>query len=1155
MHSRKCLLRISSWRRNALLLAYLCLALIGIPKPLLAQHDTGAIAGTVTDPAGALVPGAKIVATEVDKTLKYQAQTNAAGEYVISALPIGRYTVLIEKDGFDAAQAGPFAVNLQEQIAVNVKLTVGSLQQLVQVSGVSPQLETLTSDLGQVITSEQMTSLPLNGRNFAQLALLSVGTSPAEPGGRNAATFGFSSNGSRSYQDNFILDGVDNNSNLADMFNGTSYVIQPSVDAIQEFKVQTNAYSAEFSRGNGAVVNVSIKSGTNALHGAAWEFFRNDALDASNYFATTKPEFRQNQFGGALGGPVFLPHIYDGKNRTFFFVDYEGLRIREGLTYTGVVPTVAQRSGDFSQLISYSSPAPVLDCNGVATYPGEIFNTRLTQSNANSPTGLCGVPFGYANGMPSNIIPSSLFDPAAVNVAKLWGAPNVSGLGFNFISQPVQSTSQNNVDVRVDQHFSDQDGGFVRYSYESQPSTIPTIFQATGGYGPNFYAGIQDFKYFSVAVGETHTFSPTSVNELRLGFNHINARRSPWGYQQDLTSQLGIPGITYIPGAGGLPEFDFSGYSGTGDHSDLPTIEKQGTLDVSDTFTRVFKRSTLKVGGDILPELIEISQPTAPRGDFGFNSQFTDNPADPGTGGDTVASLLLGIATSTQITDIINIAYQRLVGGIFAEDDFRPTPHLTLNLGLRWDYFGNVQEKHDNMGNFDIDTGTMFVPKGKNVQLPESLTSYITLSATGSRSLVPQRLNSWSPRIGMAYQLNKDLVFRAGYGIFYSGYENGPWSNPSPGYNPPFYASQFFNPTCSAPAANPALGGQNCAPVTSQLSAGLPADALSNPNTPSLTELNPQMQLPYVQQWHATYEYQLPANMLLEFGYSGARGTHLYAFFNGNQATPSSDPSAPTAPRRPYPLIDGGVNELSTQGFSSYNGLQVRVEKRMSHGLSFLGSYEWQHALDNASSANLGSNNNSNPRFFRADPALDYGNADFDVRHRFVYSYNYQLPVGHGQAFGGSLPAFANEILGGWQLSGVVTLQTGNWYTITDGDSNFANSDGTQHPDLVGNANSKPCIPGTLFNTCAFADPALGSLGDAGRNIVRQPGTVAWDNALLKDFPITEAVRLQFRAEFFNLMNHPNLTTGNLDLDDSNIGYPSAASTPRQIQFALKLVF
>jgi hypothetical protein len=569
----------------------------------------------------------------------------------------------------------------------------------------------------------------------------------------------------------------------------------------------------------------------------------------------------------------------------------------------------------------------------------------------------------------------------------------------------------------------------------------------------------------------------------------------------------------------------------------------------------VFKNHTLKAGGEILPELIEISQPNAGRGDFAFNQQFSDNPGDPGTGGDATASLLQGIATSTQITNIINIAYQRLVGGLFAEDDFRPTAHLTLNLGLRWDYFGNVQEKHNNMGSFDIANGVMYIPRGKDVQLPESLTSYITLSATGSRSLVPQRLNSWAPRVGMAYQLNQHLVFRAGYGIFYNGYENGPWSNPSPGYNPPFYASQYFNPTCSAPAANPALGGQNCAPAISQLSLGIPANALTEPNTPALTELNSQMELPYTQQWHGTYEYQLPADMLFEFGYSGARGTHLYTFFNGNQATPSSNPSAPTAPRRPYPLVDGTINELSTQGFSSYNGLQVRLEKRMSHGLSFLASYEWQHALDNASSANLESNNNSSPRFFRAEPALDYGSADFDVRHRFVYSYNYQLPVGHGQAFGGSLPNLANQVVGGWQLSGVVTLQTGNWYTITDGNSNFANSDGGQHPDLIGNPNSKPCIAGTLFNTCAFVDPALGSLGDAGRNIVRQPGTISWDNAIMKDFPLTEAARLQFRAEFFNLMNHPNLTTGNLDLADSNIGFPSSASTPRQIQFALKLLF
>jgi hypothetical protein len=309
------------------------------------------------------------------------------------------------------------------------------------------------------------------------------------------------------------------------------------------------------------------------------------------------------------------------------------------------------------------------------------------------------------------------------------------------------------------------------------------------------------------------------------------------------------------------------------------------------------------------------------------------------------------------------------------------------------------------------------------------------------------------------------------------------------------------------------------------------------------------MQLPYVQQWHASFQFQLPSETLLELSYTGAKGTHLYTFFNGNQATPSSDPSAPTAPRRPYPLIDNSIDELSTQGFSSYNGLQIRAEKRFSRGLEFLATYAWQHSLDNASSANLESANNSSPRDFLLYPNLDYGNSDFDIRQRFVASYSWQIPYGNRLNRAGRL------ILGGWQTAGILTLQTGNWYTVSDGNANFANSDGSQNPDLVGNPNGKPCVPGTLFNTCAFADPPLGSLGSAGRNIVQQPGTITWDSSFFKSFPVRESSRFEFRAEFFNILNHPNLTTGNLTYGNGDFGFPNGASTQRQIQGALKYYF
>ena len=1146
-------------RLSAVVIVGLCFCLLQA-RQAFAQVDTGTISGRVLDPTSAVVIGADVVVTEVDKNLNYQTKTGKSGSFTISPLPIGRYMVRIEKDGFRPDVAGPFQLNVQQSIAVNVALMIGKASEQVTVSGVDPQLETLTSSLGQVVGTHQMVTMPLNGRNFAELALLAAGVSPAEPGARDSAEFGFSSDGSRSYQNDYILDGVDNNSNLADLFTGTNYAIQPSVDAIEQFKVETNGYSAEFSRGTGSVVNISVKSGSNALHGDAWEFLRNDAVDANNYFAATKPEFRQNQFGGTLGGPVVLPKLYDGHNKSFFFVDYEGLRIREGETLTGFVPTAAERNGDFSSRINYQSPIfGVMDCNGVQTYQGEMFDTRQTMTSASSSTGLCGVPFGYdAQGRPSNILSSSRFDPAGAVLSQLWGQPNLAGPGDNFLSQPVQSTSQNNVDARVDQTISEKNRIFGRYSFESQPSTIPTIFQATGGYGPDFNAGLQFFKYDGIAIGDTYVFSPKTVNEIRFGYNRINSHRYPWAYLTNGTTLTGIPGIPFSTANfnGGLPEFDFSGYSGLGTHSDLPTIEKQHTFEYNDTLTSIHGWNTLKVGFDALPQVFSIQQPNAARGDFGFSPQFSDNPAAPGTGGDAVASMLLGIAAQTQITNIITINYVRAVEGFFAQDYYRATPNLTLSAGLRWDYFGNVHESDDNMGNFDINNGVLYVPTGKTVQLPASLDPLITLSATGSKSLIPQHYNAWSPRIGLSYGIRPGLVFRAGYGLFWTGYENGPWSNPSPGYNPPFNQSQYFEPNCSAPSSNPALGALNCANAqVSVLSVGIPSDALADPDSPALVSMSQQMQIPYFQQWHGSFQYQLPSNTLLEISYAGSKGTHLYTFFNGNQATPSANPSAPLAPRRPYPLINNEVPELSTQGYSSYNGLQARLEKRYSQGIEFLASYAWQHSLDNASSANLESNNNSSPRDFRQFPSQDYGNSDFDIRQRLVLSYTYDLPFGTGREFGARLPRAANEVLGGWQTAGILTFQTGNWYTASDGNANFANSDGSQNPDLIGNPNGKHCMPGTLFNTCAFTDPPLGSLGSAGRNIIQEPGTIAWDSSLLKEFPISGPTHLEFRAEFFNILNHANLTTTNLTYGNSDFGFPSSASTQREIQGGLKLYF
>jgi hypothetical protein len=1019
--------------------------------------------------------------------------------------------------------------------------------------------------------------------SFAQLALLTAGTAPSEPGARDEGGYGFSANGARSLQNNFLLDGVDNNSNLPDLLNETNYVIQPSVEALEEFKVQTNSYSAEFGRGNGAIVNATIKSGTNELHGSAYEFFRNDALDAKNYFDPADqpiPPYKQNQFGATLGGPLVLPHLYDGRNRTFFFVDYEGLRISQAQTLTSTIPTLDQRGGDFSSQLDLTQPQmavaadgvsmiPALDCNGFPTYAGELFNTRLTQANGAYLSGLCGVPFAYdTSHNPINAIPAGMIDPLSAAITALYPTNYVNGNGFNNVTNPVRTEDRNNFDVRVDQKYTENDYGFFRFSYEDQPSTIPGPFYATGGDGGGFFSGIEDNSYRSFATSWTHMFSPQRINEFRFGYNRINSQRQQINFdktsEQLLNYPGGYPGIPNVPGNGGLPQLTFSDVSTIGSPTFLPSHEVQNTYSFLDNFTWVHGRHSWKFGTEIRFEQFSIFQPAAARGTLDFGPIFTDNPAAPGTGGSGFASFLVGLSDGGSINNLHTIYYQRPVYAFYAQDDVKLTPKLTLNLGLRYEIFTTVKEKHNEMATFDLSTDSLIVPKGQNVQLTPYLASIIPLQATGSRGLISPDLNNFAPRIGLAYQATERMVWRAGYGIFYGGNEAGPYSNPSMGFNPPYFSIENFNNPCGGAAANPSA--QDCSLASAGIptvASGFPTNALSDPNTPLLFSLDPHLVTPYMQQWHLSFQYELPAETVFQLTYAGSRGLKQYIYLNGNQATPTADPNSPLASRRPFPAVDGFIGWFRSGGQSNYNSLQARAEKRFSHGLSFLVSYTWAHALDIASNADLGAQNGGDFRFYQ-QPNLEYGNSDFDVRQRLVFSYLYELPIGHGKQLFGDASGALQAVVGGWQIGGITSFSTGNWFTIIDGNASFANSDGQQRPDLVGDPRGKPCQPGTFFNTCAFADPPLGSFGNVNRNTVQGPGYQIWDFSVFKNFSLTERVKLEFRTEFFNIFNHPNLQFAKSGPQNSintttfgtpEFGFLTAARDPRQIQFALKLSF
>jgi hypothetical protein len=1125
-----------------------------------AQKDTAALVGRVLDPTGASVPGAEVTATDTGTNFTYRASSDTVGEWTISPVRIGSYRVSIKAKGFKTSEVGPITLDVQQRRRIDVSLQPGEIRETVQVQETAPLLETDTSERGQVVNSRLMSGLPLNGRNAVQLAQLTAGVTTSEPGARDQTGFGFSANGARSLQNNFLLDGVDNNSNLPDLLNEANYVVMPSVDALQEFKVQTDSYGAEFGRANGAIVNATIKSGTNEVHGVLYEFLRNEKLDARNFFDAEKPPYKQNQFGATLGGPII-------RDKLFAFGDYEGLRIRQSQTLTSQVPTLAQRNGDFSSYLDTSSPTGVLDCNGRMTYAGEIFNTRQTQASPASPTGFCGVPFAYgANGLPSNQIPASAIDPLGQKLMNLFPAPNVAGNGgYNYLSNPVESQNRNQGDVRVDQVISSADSAFYRFSVSNQPSIIPGPFGGLAD-GGGFFTGNEQINGYNAAISETHIFSPTKVNELRLGYNRLHASRLQFNADQNVSGQIGFPGVPYSEGSnnGGLPQLTFSDAATLGSPTYLPSNEIQNTYSVTDTFTLIRGSHTWKWGGDYRPEEFTIYQPADPRGSLDFGTVFTDNAGVPGSGGSGLAALLAGLSDGGAINNLHNIDYTRKNYSLFLQDDWRVNRRLTLNLGVRYEFYGTVKERFKSQANFNPYTGNLDIPSSSKVSLTPTFASILPVNHEASDGLINPDYNNVAPRVGFAYQANSKLVVRGAMGMFYGGAESGPYSNPSPGFNPPYFVGESFNTPCGLSSTNPAV--EDCSiPGLSSLQNGFPANSLTDPNTPTLFSVDPNLKTPYVWQWHSTIQYQIDPNTLFEAAYVGSKGTKLYTFFNLNQAYPTADPSAPYAPRRAFPYVDSGIAYFNSAGNSEYHALQTKFHRRFSGGLTVLVNYTYSHALGNASNANLGAQNNDGFRWIE-HPEWEHGNLDFDVRHRFVANYIWEVPVGHGRRFGGDMPRGLDYAIGQWELSGITTFSSGTWYTITDANGNFSNSDGQQRPDAVPgqNPNGQPCVAGTFFNTCAFTDPALGSFGNVGQNTVRGPGVQEWDLSAVKEFPLGEKRRLQFRAEFFNIANHANFLFAKPGPQNSNnataygtpsFGYLTAAQAPREIQFGLKFYY
>lgn len=1102
-----------------------------------AQVDRGSIAGTITDPTGSALPGAKVTIRNVGTDQAVQVVTDTQGNYIVGGLVGGVYSVKVEKDGFKKGVSDGVDVHVNQVVTVNSVLQVGSVTEQVEVTTAAPLVDSETSSLGTLETERRIEALPLNGRNFIQLAYLGPGADEGPQ--NNGALRGTTDNnrpgiqvavdGLTSFDNNFLLDGVDNNE-----YGQGTIVIQPPPDAIQEFRVEQNSMKAEFGRG-GASINIVLKSGTNQLHGGAYEYLRNSALDADNYFDQPlpgqtepfKPPFQRNQFGVFLGGPI-------KKGRTFFFADYEGTRINVGETYISTLPTSSERAGDFS-------------ATGATIY--DPYTTNLA-TGARQPIN--------PNPATPSVIPSGRIDPVGQKIVNLLPLPNLPGLVNNYLSNPKNVTDGNQFDSRVDHQLSPHDQLFAHGSLQNVDFLKSAPLGSAGGCCSGLGSNINGREQ-SYALGWTHAHGTNLLNDLRVAFirwrintNHVNAN-------QDISDSLGIPNANRNDGfSGGLSLFFVNGYGFHGSFGDsqyVPELAVDNTRQFADTVSWVHGNHALKFGGDFRYLTRNFFQAQAPFGLFNVTGQFTSN-LQTSSGGNAIADLLLGLPISRSQDSLSSkdLTNQKEIDA-FVQDDWRVTHHLTMNLGMRYEIFSPVG---GHVGNFDLNTGTVIDNFGPNAV---------------SNAGVAYDLHNFGPRVGFAWSPLSRIVVHSAFGIFY-----GPEGNVfnDLGENPPVLESyaQRSNPLDVPTAA-------------SLFSAGFPAQQQpSNPLQPSGNQVKTtgtERKIPYFMEWNFGIQQQLASDWVLDLDYVGTRGVHLWDnessnfdqahapldsnFQNGtNFGTPyyNQDPNLSVVYPIDYPHFD-----------IFYNGLQVKLVKRFSRGLNLQASYTWSKDIGNScGDPGCAIENTYN---IPAERGLE----EPDFRHRFTLSGLYELPFGQGRTFGNNWGSLPNRLLGGWQLSSIVTIRTGEAETAYMGAGDLSNTGSLGYrPDQVGNpydfsyglaeqaALGCP-TPGhqslqCWYNPAAFATPALAPgqvnahlFGASGQGDLRGPGQVNFDFGIMKQFHLTERHNLDFRAELFNAFNHPQF-----QLPNSNPDSPGGASitstlpdNQREVQFSLRWSF
>lgn len=1135
----------------------------------LAFSQVATLTGRITDPSGAVVPQAAITATAVGTGITASTETNNEGYYTLPALQPGKYDLSVNKSGFAPVRQSGLELTVQQVARLDITLTVGQVGEMVEVRGTAPVLESESTTVGQVINNKQVSELPLLGRNTYALAMLSPGVR-SSVGVNNLvidqiSTVAYSINGQRGSSNEFLLDGAPNSAPMQNQ-----PVINANPDMVQEFKVETNNFSAEYGRAAGGVFNVVTRSGTNDVHGSLYEFFRNDKLNANDFFAnrsgTKRAPFRFNQFGGTFGGPVYIPKLYDGRNKTFFFTNVELVRFIQGITYTATLPDPRQLTGDFSN-------ARLPDGRLVT-----IYDPATTV--ANPAGGFTRTPF------PGNIIPPERISPVARAVARLFPSPTNPGapLGVNnYTRTDGNRVNKDSYSLRFDHHFTERNRMFVRYSYDDTPfNRAPVYGREYQNIAPT--AGPQIFTRWNGIIEDTHTFSPSVLGTFRYSATRLVNFRRPYSDNFDLSS-LGLPAYLAqgMVDPISLPAIQITGYSASGS---IPNIIVGGVIGATDLIrfggtthsfmgnvTKIFSSHTFKIGGEYRVIQFNNQQTGDAATNFNFSPQWTQGPnanQSSATAGLGLATFLLGIP-SGGVSPVPALALTTKYYALFLQDSWKATAKLTINWGLRYDYETPRTDRFNQLTNFDYGAASPLRVPG--LDLRGGLT-FVGVDGTSRYNANPDR-NNFAPRLGIAYRLTPKTIIRTGGGIFYAT------TTGVGGGAGPFGVSGFAASTSivtSLDGVTPVVNWSDPYPSGFNRPTGS-SQGLSTLLGQTIQFYDRGNVTPYSGQWNFNIQRELPGSVVFEVGYVGTRGLHLIENRAFNQLPDSAlalgDALRTQVPNpffgsitvgalasrtvaraqllRPYPQFDGVGSQSASWASSTYHALQTRAEKRYASGFTMLGTYTWSKNMDYGTGPFGGETLGASSFQNNNNLAADWASSTLDQTHRVTANAVYELPF-----FRNSTGA-ARTVLGGWQIGAIWTAYSGGPLGITSAVNNTFSQGGGQRPNWNG---QNPCVenptPERWLDASVFSVPAAYTFGNAPRtfNGCRSESISQVDATVTKNTRFGERWNAQFRAEAFNLLNSVRFSPPNQNFGNPQFGVVNAQQNqPRVLQFGLKLLF